>query len=104
MQNIKDYWYIATQIIMPIATYLLGLYISNKKVKTALCCIQRSDLLKTCEHYKTQGWCSIEAKDTLCELYNSYHDLGGNSFVTDMKNDVMKLPDKPKKRKRGDNE
>ena len=47
---------------------------------------------KIFERLLKQGWASMEEQQTISEQYNSYHALGGDSFITDKVNLVLKLP------------
>ena len=48
-----------------------------------------------CEAAQKRGWCSVEKKKIVSAMYASYHALGGNDVITQMKNDMMRLPTKP---------
>lgn len=103
MEIIKEYWFLISGVIIPVATYLVGYYKNkvNKKeseldaMKLALLAIAQSILSDKCEQYRANGYCSYETKQTLTNLYNGYHALGGDSFITVMYKDCMKLPDIP---------
>lgn len=111
MELIKEYWFIISGVIFPIISYFVGKYKSKIKsqeirfkeheqnltlLKEGMCALQRNYLLKACEDYRKRGWCSMEAKKTLTELYESYHKLGGNSFITSMVKSVNQLPEEKK--------
>ena len=61
-------------------------------IKSALCAMQRQSLLNECEKYLRRGFATLEQKETLAGQYESYHNLGGNSFITDIYKQVMTLP------------
>lgn len=61
-------------------------------IKSALCSMQRQSLLNECEKYLKRGFATLEQKETLSGQYESYHNLGGNSFITNIYEQVMKLP------------
>jgi len=61
-------------------------------IKSALCSMQRQSLLNECEKYLKRGFATIEQKETLSGQYESYHNLGGNSFITNIYEQVMELP------------
>lgn len=65
---------------------------SDTIIKLALCSMQRQTILNTCERYIRNGFATLEQKDTLSSLYDSYHALGGNGFLTKLYNQVMELP------------
>lgn len=61
-------------------------------IKSALCSMQRQSLLNECEKCLRRGHATLEQKQTIDAQYESYHNLGGNSFVTDLYERVMDLP------------
>lgn len=65
---------------------------SDLIIKSALCSMQRQTILNTCERYIRNGFATLEQKDTISSLYDSYHALGGNGFLTKLYNQVMELP------------
>lgn len=58
----------------------------------ALLTMQRNSLLRSCSDFLSKGYATLEQKETIAKQYKSYHDLGGDSFVTDMVNQVQELP------------
>lgn len=97
---LSDYWFLISGVLIPIGTFFIGKYKSkNLKLthditllKKGMCAMQREILLKNCETYLTRGWCTFEEKESLNALYEAYHNLGGDSFITDMVKQVNKLP------------
>jgi len=65
---------------------------SDDLIKTALCAMQRQSLLNACEKYIKNGFATLEQKETVSSQYESYHNLGGNSFMTKLYEQVMELP------------
>ena len=65
---------------------------SNNLLKEALLTIQRNLLLNDCKKYLEQNCATLEEKETIIKQYKSYHDLGGDTFITDMVNQVKDLP------------
>lgn len=65
----------------------------------AVLSLQRKSLLDSCEMYLKRGFASIKEKETISKQFDSYHELGGNSFIGDMVHEVKELPleKKPKK-------
>lgn len=45
--------------------------------------------------YCHRKYCSIEEKNTFLCMYDSYHALGGNGAMTQLKDRVMELPNEP---------
>lgn len=65
---------------------------SDDIIKSALCSMQRQSLLNACEKYIKNGFATLEQKETVASQYESYHALGGNSFMTKLYEQVMELP------------
>lgn len=65
---------------------------SDLIIKSALCSMQRQSLLNACEKYIKNGFATLEQKETVSSQYESYHNLGGNSFITKLYEQVMELP------------
>ncbi len=65
---------------------------SDDMIKSALCSMQRQSLLNACEKYIKNGFATLEQKETVASQYESYHALGGNSFITRLYEQVMELP------------
>lgn len=65
---------------------------SDSQVRAALLTMQRNSLLKSCEDFLKRGFSTVQEKETISSQYDSYHDLGGDSFITDLVKDVMSLP------------
>lgn len=66
--------------------------VDNKLERAALLSLQRKSLLDSCQFYLHRGFASLEEKSTMNEQYASYHELGGNSFITDIVHQVQDLP------------
>lgn len=62
------------------------------KTTSALLTMQRNSLLHTCEEFLAKGYATLEQKETVAKQYNSYHELGGDSFITTMVQHVEELP------------
>lgn len=65
---------------------------SDKKVRGALLTMQRSSLLRSCEDFIKRGFATMNEKDTISSQYDSYHELGGDQFITDLVKSVIDLP------------
>lgn len=65
---------------------------TDELIKTALCAMQRQSLLNECEKCLRRGFATLEQKETISGQYESYHSLGGNSFITNIFEQVMALP------------
>lgn len=71
----------------------IGVVQENDNVtRRALLTMQRNSLLRSCEDFIGRGFATINEKETISSQYESYHELGGDSFVTDLVNQVIDLP------------
>ena len=52
----------------------------------------RRQIIVDCEYAIKEGYCPASNKDTIDDMYNSYHALGGNGVVTQLKDHMMTLP------------
>lgn len=98
IQTIKDIWFLISSVAIPVATFFYGKIKAQqeemKLVKDSLCSLMRNSILKSCNDYLSLGHATIEEKETLNQLYINYHKCGGNSFITDMVEQVNKLSNK----------
>lgn len=53
----------------------------------------RAEIIRQHEKYTERGYAPIYAKDALQKEYEAYHALGGNGVITDLYNDIMRLPE-----------
>lgn len=65
---------------------------SDETVRGALLSMQRNSLLRSCEDFMRRGFATMNEKDTIRSQYDSYHELGGDHFITDLVKNVMDLP------------
>jgi stalled ribosome alternative rescue factor ArfA len=97
MNWLKDYWFLFNGILFPVLGYMYGKYTAaktlNRDAIEAIKYLLQSTLYKSCEEYRKKGCCAYNAKQTLLNCYTSYHKLGGDSFITDMVNSCLDLPD-----------
>lgn len=71
----------------------LKLIEESDSLKTnALLTLQRKIMLDLCEECLRNGYSSLEQQKVLSEMYESYHHMGGNSWVTDLVKRVESLP------------
>ena len=62
--------------------------IQNRAVLT----LQRRSLLDACERLLKQGYADLKDKEVVEKQFESYQELGGNSFVKDLVVRVLNLP------------
>ena len=70
---------------------------TNKKIDMISSCLRdfsRQILLNECTNCLSQGFATLEQKETIDKLFKSYTSLGGNSFISAHVKQVMELPTK----------
>lgn len=98
---IEKYW--LEWIFGILCAILAGLYksLANKikkqkeesdAVKNGMRALLRRQIIVDCEESIQMGFCPIARKDTILDMYDCYHALGGNGAVTKAKDAAMELP------------
>jgi hypothetical protein len=64
----------------------------QKNIKDGMLALLRSELIRQHEKYTERHWIPVYAMDNFNELYNAYHELGGNGTVTKLKKELEELP------------
>ena len=54
----------------------------NKAIKDGMKSLLRRQILIDCENAQGAGHCDARRKETINEMYNAYHALGGNGVVS----------------------
>lgn len=54
----------------------------NKAIKDGMKSLLRRQILADCENAQSQGHCDSRKKETINEMYDAYHALGGNGVVS----------------------
>lgn len=54
----------------------------NKALKDGMKSLLRRQILIDCESAQNKGSCDARKKETINEMYNAYHALGGNGVVS----------------------
>lgn len=57
--------------------------------------VARTLLIRECNHYINKGYAPLYALDSISEMYDAYHALGGNGAVTGIYNEFLALPHNP---------
>lgn len=63
-----------------------------EEFKNGLCALLRNEIVVAHRNYTKEGFCTIEDKTNISEMYKAYHNLGGNDIATALKNQIMELP------------
>ena len=64
----------------------------NEELRNGVRALLMRSIAEDCEEARRQGYCTVERKKIINSMYTSYHALGGNDVITEMKNDMMRLP------------
>lgn len=65
---------------------------AQKAIRDGVRSLLRRQIILDCESAIADGFCSASTKDTIEDMYESYHALGGNGVITQLKNQMMNLP------------
>lgn len=63
----------------------------QKALRDGMRSLLRRQIIADCEHAIAEGYCPTATKDTIEDMYQSYHALGGNGVVTGLKDQTMNL-------------
>lgn len=64
----------------------------NQALRDGMRSLLRAQIISSCEHAIRDGWCGARLRDTINDMYESYHALGGNGTVTSIVSQIMALP------------
>lgn len=67
-------------------------YQDVEEFRNGLCALLRNEIVVAHRTYSEKGFCSIEDKRNIAEMYQAYHNLGGNDIATALKNQILELP------------
>lgn len=86
---------IAIAVITPLLGYIVWLLKNQKKDRDAnsqgTMMLLRVQLIEYHDKYMKLGEIPSYAYENFCEMYNTYHALGGNGMVTKMKQEIEEL-------------
>ncbi|MBQ8708537.1 MAG: hypothetical protein IJ523_10660 [Succinivibrionaceae bacterium] len=63
-----------------------------KALKNGMRSILRRQIIADCETAQQDEYCDTTTKDTIKDMYDSYHALGGNGVVSALVTQTMNLP------------
>lgn len=64
----------------------------NELTNTALRYLLKGEITEMCDKYLTLGYLPQRKSELIIEMRDIYHDLGGNSYISKLTEDVLKLP------------
>lgn len=93
----KEFIMTTYQISLPVILgYIVWLLQDQKKSKDANSrgtrCLLRVKLIEYHDRYIEEGKIPSYALQNFLDMYGAYHDLGGNGMITQMLEDIKKLP------------
>lgn len=70
---------------------------THKSTEAGLRSLLRDRLIQSYNHnVYERKYCPIYEKENVTDMYNQYHNLGGNGTVTKLYHELMELPTEPK--------
>lgn len=92
LELILNYW---IEILLTTITsgiiYIFKQYIS---LKNGMIALLRNEIIRIYDNQILLGYCSNYMKENIREMYENYHKLGGNGFITKLVNKLYDLPNK----------
>lgn len=64
----------------------------QEAVELGIQALLRDRMIRAYNHYTEKGYCPIYARENVEELYQRYHDLGGNGTITGLVDKLRELP------------
>lgn len=96
-------------VVLPLAlSYIIALLVRQNKIRKAnsrgTMLILRRDIFEDHEKYMERGEIPTYAYENFVEMYEAYHELGGNGLATKMYEEIQELHLKPKSERKKTNE
>lgn len=83
---------IVGSVIGALVTMLTKQYKTEIAMRKATRYLLKDRITQACQHWLTVGYCPIHNREVLQEMTQSYHENGGNSFVSDLVETTLDLP------------
>lgn len=101
MDMVIEFLRITYEIALPIVLGVIVHFLKDQKSDrrantTGLMLLLRVQLIEYHEKYMKAGEIPSYAYENFCEMYEAYHELGGNGMVTKMYDEIKCLPIKTK--------
>lgn len=94
MEFIVQYW--VQFIFSIIGAWMLAVVkktkAENHALRLGMRAILRDRIIQTYNHYVEKGYCPIYARENIGNMYEAYHNLGGNGTVTALYKRIQELP------------
>lgn len=73
----------------------------NEAIADGIQSLLRESIVNNYNKYKVKGYCPIYAKESMKNVYQSYHKLGGNDVATGIYKTILEMKDEPDDEKEG---
>ena len=83
---------VLTFVVRSLSARIKQQQIENDALRNGMRSLLRSQIVGSCERAMRDGYCGTRLRDTINDLYDSYHALGGNGTVTSLLQQTMGLP------------
>ena len=94
VEFIVQYW--LQMICGAVFTYMVSVIQKSKRESNAqrigMRAILRDRIIQSYNHYIEKGFCPIYARENVSNMYEAYHNLGGNGTVTSLYHKLQELP------------
>lgn len=83
-----------------IAAFVKKVRGKNNSLEDGVRAILRDRIVQAYNHnVHDRGYCPIYEKENVTDMYDQYHNLGGNGTITKLYKEMMDLPTQPKEDK-----
>lgn len=97
---ILEYW---LEFIFSGGLFILGFFLRIailrykrlSLVENGLQALLKDRILQAYNYNIQQGYCPICTLESICDMYEQYHALGGNGTITKLVNELKQLPTTP---------
>lgn len=94
-------------MVKPLRKWLMGHFSAGTKIDTsltllkeAITAVTRNDLTEIYDRAIDRGFIGDYERENFLKMYKAYSDLGGNSYIHEIYQQILKMPRKPKRAKR----
>lgn len=81
-----------TFVVRTLSARLKKQQTENQALRDGMKALLRRQIIMDCEQALREGFCPTATKDTIEDMYNAYHALGGNGVVTHLKAQALNVP------------
>lgn len=67
-------------------------FCDQQSLKNGTLALLRSEIIHCYDKYIDKGWIPLYGLENVLDLYESYHDLGGNGAITKLVLEIKELP------------